>query len=53
MKKIRPIIRKQFDRLINKNVIGKEPKIIRDKLQDKIINDNWTLFETRKRRKKE
>ena len=31
-------------------MIGKEPKIIRDKLQDKIINDNWTLFETRKRR---
>ena len=35
MKKIRPIIRKYFHRLINKNVIGKKPEIIRDKLKIK------------------
>ena len=43
MKKIKSIIRKWFDRLINKNVIEKKPKIIRDKLKDKIINI-WTRF---------
>ena len=26
--------------------MGKKPKIIRDKLKDKIINVIWTLFET-------
>ena len=26
--------------------MGKKPKIIRDKLKDKIINDIWALFET-------
>ena len=26
--------------------MGKKPKIIRDNLKDKIINDIWTLFET-------
>ena len=33
--------------------MGKKPKIIRDRLKDKMINDIWTLFETKKRRKKE
>ena len=46
MKKIRPIKRNWFDRLIKRNVMGKKPKIIRDKLKDKIVNDIWTLFET-------
>ena len=45
MKKTRPIIRKWFDQLINKNVMEKNPKIIRDKLKDKIINNIRTLFE--------
>ena len=56
MKKIRPIIKKWFDRLINKNGMGKKPKIIRDKLKDEIINDIWILLETIKEkedRKKE
>ena len=35
MKKMRPIVRKCFDRLINKYVIGNKPKIIIDKLKDK------------------
>ena len=26
--------------------MGKKPKMIRDKLKDKIINDIWTLSET-------
>ena len=26
----------------------KKPKIIRDKLKDRIINDIWILFETKK-----
>ena len=26
--------------------MGKKPKIIRDELEDKIINDIWTLSET-------
>ena len=46
MKKIRPVIRNWFDRLIKQNVMGKKPKIIRDKLKDKIINNIWTLFES-------
>ena len=37
MKKIRPIIKNCFDELIKQNVMGKKPKIIRDKLKDKII----------------
>ena len=38
--------------------MGKKPKMIRDKLQDKIINDIWKLFEAeeekedRKKRRK-
>ena len=37
MNKIRAIIRKWFDWLINTNVMGKKPELIRDKLKDKII----------------
>ena len=48
MKKIRPIKRNSFDRLIKQNVTGRKPQIIRDKLKDKTINDIWTLFETEK-----
>ena len=44
MKKIGPIKRNWFDRLIKQNVMGNKPKIT--KLKDKINNDNWTLFET-------
>ena len=33
-------------------MIGKKPKIIRDKLKDKMINDIWTLFETKKEKRK-
>ena len=32
-------------RSIKLNVIGGKPKIISDKLKDKIIDDIWTLFE--------
>ena len=52
MKKIRPIIRKWFDQLINKNVIRKKPQIIRDKLKDKIIRDISRLSETKKEERK-
>ena len=52
MKKIRPIIRKCFHRLINKNVIGKKPEIFRDKLKNKVIIDISRIFETKKEEKK-
>ena len=39
MKKIRPIIRNWFDWLIKQSVIGKKPKIIRDRLKDTTFND--------------
>ena len=52
MKKIRPVIRKWFDRLINKNVMGKKSKIIRGKLKGNIIRDIRTLFETNKEERK-
>ena len=29
--------------------MGKKPKIIRDKLKDKILNDIWALFETKEK----
>ena len=45
MKKIKAIIRNWFDRLIKQSVMGKKPKLIRDKLNDKIINDIWRLFD--------
>ena len=37
MKKIRPMIKNCFDQLIKQHVMGKKPKIIRDKLKDKIV----------------
>ena len=60
MKKIKPIKRNLFDKLIKQNVIRNKRKIIRDKLKDKIIkdklidkiiNDNWTPFETEEEKK--
>ena len=45
IKKIRPIKKCWYDQL-NKLWRGRETKIIRDKLKDKIINDIWTVFET-------
>ena len=48
MKKIRPMIRKWSDWLINKNVMREKPEIIRDKLKDQIIRDISRLFETKK-----
>ena len=52
MKKIRPVITKWFDQVINKNVMAKKPKIIRDELKDKIFNDIWTLFETKNKKER-
>ena len=56
MKKIRPIIRKWFDRLIKQSVIENKPKLItdkpkimRDKLKDKIIRDILRLFRTERK----
>ena len=48
MKKIQAIIRNWFDWLIKQSVMGKKPKIIRDKLKDKIINNIWELFNIEK-----
>ena len=48
MKKIRPVTRNWFDRLIEQSVVGKKPKIIIDKLNEKIINDIWRLFDAEK-----
>ena len=53
MKKIRPIIRKLFDQLIIQNVMRKKPKIIKDKLKNKIIGDIWRLFDSVKEKEKE
>ena len=50
MKKIRSVVRNWFDQLIKQSVMGKKPKIIRDKLKDKIINVIWTIFDTEKER---
>ena len=36
--------------IIRQIVGGKKPKIIRDKLKGKIINDIWTLFETEEKK---
>ena len=53
MKKMRPVIRKWFGRLINTSVIQKKPEMIRrDKLKDKIIRDISRLFETKKEERK-
>ena len=51
MKKIRPIIRNWFDRLIKQSVMEKKPKIISDKLKDKTINDICRLFDSEKEKK--
>ena len=48
MKKIRPIIKNCFDELIKQNVMGKKPKIIRDKLKDKIIKISEYFLITKK-----
>ena len=53
MKKIRSIMRKLFDKLIKQNVMTNKPKIIREKLKDKIIRYIWTLFETEREKNKE
>ena len=50
MKKIRSVVRNWFDQLIKQSVMGKKPKIIRDKLKDKIISVIWTIFDTEKER---
>ena len=47
MNKIKPIIRNWLDQLIEQNVMGNKPKIIRDKLKDKVITDIHKLFETK------
>ena len=36
-------IYRKYDRLTKQSVMGKKPKIIRDKLKDKMI---WRLFDT-------
>ena len=47
MKKIRPIKKNWYDWLIKRTMAReKKPKIIRDKLKDKIITNIWTIFET-------
>ena len=51
MKKIRPIIRNWFDRLIKQSVMEKKPEIISDKLKDKTINDICRLFDSEKEKK--
>ena len=48
MKKIKAIIRNWFDRLIKQSVMGKKPKLIRDRLKDKIINNISRLFDIEK-----
>ena len=49
MKKIRP--KNWYGRLIKQTMVReKKPKIIRDKLKDKIIRDIWTLFETEEKK---
>ena len=52
MKKITPIIRNWFDRLIKQSVKGKKQKIIGDKLKEKKVNDIWRLFATEKEDRK-
>ena len=52
IKKIRLIIVKWFNWLIDKNVMGKKAEIIRDKLKDKIIRDTSRLFQTKEEERK-
>ena len=52
MKKIRPIKKNWYDRLIKQTMaMEKKPIVIIDKLKDKIIRDIWTLFETEEKKK--
>ena len=46
MKKVWQIKKIWFDRLIKQIVMEKKLNIIKDKANDKVINDIWTLFET-------
>ena len=46
MKKVWQIKKIWFDRLIKQIVMEKKLNIIRDKANDKVINDIQTLFET-------
>ena len=41
MKKIKPIIKNSFDGLIKQIVMGKEIKLIRDKLKDNLLYKNF------------
>ena len=46
MKKIKPIKKNWYVSSLNKGKRReKKPKIIRDKLKDKIVNNIWTIFE--------
>ena len=45
-------IRSWFDRLIKQKGMENKPKIIRDKLNDKIIRGKWTLFQQKKKKRK-
>ena len=38
-------------RSIKQNAMRKKPKIIKDKLKDKNINDMWTLLDAEKKQK--
>ena len=38
MKKTKPVMKNWLDGLIKQNVTGKKPKIIREKLKDKILH---------------
>ena len=52
MRKIRPIKKNWYDRLIKQTMaMEKKPIVIIDKLKDKIIRDIWTLFETEEKKK--
>ena len=57
MRQVRPIKKNWFGPLIKQTMVReKKPKILGDKLKDKIIRDIWTLFETeeeKEERKKE
>ena len=52
MKNIRPILRKWFDRLFNKNEMEKKLKINRYTLKDNIIRDIRTIFETKMKKER-
>ena len=57
MRKVRQIKKNWFGPLTKQTMVReKKPKILGDKLKDKIIRDIWTLFETeegKEERKKE